>query len=375
MEVRLYDSARDADQLRIFNQHVFGAAQQRNESAPFQHETVNPYGETPGPTAIAIVDDVIVGHLTSTPFGLWCEGKESLAYWLSGFHVLPSTRGSGVGKKLVACLNQALPVLSAAVVVEPSLKAFQANQWIYPGKIHEYLHVVKSRSLLSLLTRERIDRFLPKLLKPLSGLLLQLAHLPAVVGITLLKQFKGVTAQIGAGEHAIFKEVKDFDRDIDTLWEKNKDKMRLTHARNSLYMNWLFPHQRGWKKATRTRDGTTVAWLLYTIKLYDDGGPLHGLKALNVIDALWDMDSHKELDDLVHHVLALGYRSGADLILMSGNEKLLREAVSKAAFIKIPSTVHIGFFAGEKTEQLSSLFENAYITRGYADAAGGLGPA
>lgn len=372
MEIRLYDSARDAELLRSFNQKIFGAPTSQDSHTETSQLT-NPYGNTPGPTAIALADGAIVGHLTSTPSGLWFRGEEKVVHWLSGFHVLESTRGSGVGKKLVACLTQALPALSAVVVVEPSLKAFLANQWLYPGKIHEYLHIAKPRALSVLLTRERVDRFLPKAMKPLAGLLLTLAKLPAQAALAVLKLAKGIPSQSARGKSLPFIETDSFGSDVDALWEKAKHRHELTHVRRSEYMNWMFPTQRGWKKAVRTSNGTASAWLLYTIVPYTSG-PLRGLKALNIIDALWDLDRPQEADDLIHYILSLGYSAEVDLILLSGNNKMLNEAASKGAFIKIPSTVYVGFREHDGTQQYAESFANAYITRGYADAAGNLGP-
>ncbi len=154
MDIRLFNSETDQDQLRAFHTKIFGAPQSPKNAN--QASRSNPYSEGHQVTAIAVHEGAIVGHVTSTPYALWVQGKEHLAYWISGFHVLPDTRGMGVGKKLVACLNNALPMSSAVVVVEPSLRAFKSTGWAWPGLISDYVHIAKPNAFLSIITAKRI---------------------------------------------------------------------------------------------------------------------------------------------------------------------------------------------------------------------------
>jgi len=367
MEVRIYDSNRDAELLRVFNEKVFGASSSSSENtAP-----ANPRSYA-GPTVIALENGVIVGHLTSTRYDLWCEGQEIPAYWLSGFHVLPGLRGGGVGKKLVACMNEALPVLSAVVVVDASLKAFQANRWIYPGMIKESIHVAKPERLNRLFSPDRIERFLPKPMKKHAQFWARALALPCSVAIKTYKGCFGISGKIASGRKLDFQQVNTFDESVDQLWEKVRNRFVLTHARRADYLNWMFPAEKNWRKAIHSKQGEVRSWVIYAVNDYTHG-PLRGFKTLNVIDALWDLEAPDEASNVMNFILSLGNSADVDFILISGADWLGR-AARRTAFLPIPPTVHVGFWSGDKTETYTRLFKDSYITRGYADAAGNLGP-
>ena len=107
---------------------------------------------------------------------------------------------------------------------------------------------------------------------------------------------------------------------------------------------------------------------------YRDGGPLDGLKAFNVIDAMWSHTDPHVLEELVQHALFRGYDEGVDIIMFSGNNRDLAKTLKASAFIRIPQTVYVAFRSENKADDFDQLYQNSYITRGFADAAGGLGP-
>jgi len=283
----------------------------------------------------------------------------------------------GVGNKLVACLNNALPLLSAVVVVEPSLRAFKSNGWVWPGLISEHIHIANPKSFFSIITNERIERFLPKRSLPVANILFKLMRVPAGWGFKLVHSLLRVGRQIEKGAALSFEQIDEFGPDIDRLWEESKGHFGLTHVRNSDNLNWQFPTNQSWKRCVyRTRDARAAkAWGLYTVKRYTDGGPLDGLMALNIIDMFWDVHEPAVLPELIQHILYLGYSQKVDIIMTSGDLRELNRALRKAAFVKIPRTVFVGFSDPQLGEGgIEESFRHSYITRGYADAAGGLGP-
>lgn len=375
MEIRLFDKETDREQLRAFNTKIFGAAQIPRKALKNSH--INPYSHAEQVTAIAIHEGTIVGHLTSTPYALWVAGKEQLAYWLSGFHVLTEARGMGVGKSLIACLNNALPISSAVVVAEQSLRAFKANGWVWPGSISDHLHIANPKLFFSIITIERIERFLPKWSITSANILLKLIRAPLGCGVKLFHKLLGVRQQIKKGAGSGCEKVDEFGPEIDRLWDKSKNHFELTHVRNAKNLNWQFPTDCGWNKFVchAANKHAALGWGLYTVKRYADGGPLDGLLALNIIDMFWDVDDPSILPKLIQHVLYLGYSQKVDIIMMSGNLTEWNRVLRKAAFMKIPPTVFVGFSDRQIADsRIEALFSHSYITRGYADAAGGLGP-
>jgi hypothetical protein len=374
MEVRLCAEGAERKLVDEFCRKVFASPQGITGESPSERPRRNPYQVGAAPTAIAIHDGAIVGHLASTPYALWINGQVRMAHWGSGRYVLPEFRGMGLAKKLDACVTKEMPLLSGVFVIEAALRSHKADNWVFPGKIVEYIHVVNPHRFLSLLTVERLDRFLPKKMKPAANVALRMLRKPIGLGIKTIHQFKGIPAKARRGKECRFVDVAEFGPDVDQLWEKTKESFTLTNVRNAEYMNWQFPASRGWRKMVYTKSNEVRAWALYTIMTYKDGGPLDGLKSLNIIDALWSHTEPDVLKDLVNHVLFRGYNEGVDIIMFSGNHSGLATILKKSAFIRIPSTVWVAFRSENKADDFDQLYANSYITRGYADAAGGLGP-
>jgi len=283
----------------------------------------------------------------------------------------------GVGKKLVACLTDSLPLLSSVVVVEPSLRAFKSNGWVWPGLINDYVHIANPDTFLSVISIDRIDRFLPTGTKLLANILLKTMRLPICWGIKMVHRLFGVPTEINKGATLGFEKVDEFGPEIDILWQKAKSHFELTHVRNAEYLNWQFPNERGWNKfINRTGNKRAVkTWGLYTIKRYADGGPLDGLMALNIIDVFWDFDEPNVVRELLQYILYLGHKQQVDIIMISGNFPELKTELRRSAFMKIPSTVYVGFSDPQLGESgIEEIYSHSYITRGYADAAGRLGP-
>ena len=377
MDVRLCNSesdwkAEDEFCRKLYN--LVDAVAGSKTDQQLKGKTKNPYSRGPSPTAIAIHEGRIVGRLTSTPHSLWIDGRERFAYWLSGFHVLPEARGKGVAKKLVACLSEELPLLSTVPVVEPSLRAFKANNWIFPGRIADYIHIVNPQSFMSLITADRMDRFLPAKLKPVAGILLWFLRKPLEYTIRWANRMRRIPSKVVRGKDYPFVDVDSFGADVDELWENTKASFKLTEVRNVQYMNWQFPSSKGWKKMIYTTHAGVKAWAIYAVMTYEDGGPLDGLVTLNVIDALWCNDEDGVLEKLVHHILSRAYAGRVDMVMFSGNNPYLTRVLRKSAFFGIPPTVHVGFYSQNEADDFNQLFAESYLTRGFTEAAGNLGP-
>ncbi len=375
MEVRLCHEGPERELVAEFCRRVFDVAPNARADAAVDSTLANPYDAGPPPTAIAIHDGAVVGHVTSTPFRLWVNGVERPAHWLSGIHVLPEYRGQGVARQLAACITNALPLVTGVARVAPSLRAFIATNWVWPGKIADHIHIVNPGAFLRQMSGERVERFVPRGFKTAADLALRLFRGPLQLGIRCWQRLRTVDAKLRHGAMIPFVEVANFERNIDALWEQEKSTFSLTHVRRADYLNWQFPVAKGWQKVVWTAPAGVRAWAIFAIMEYRDGGQLHGLKALNVVDALWDSGDPSTLDSLISYFLHRAYIAGVDITMFSGDRPDLRRALSAAAFIKLPSTIYAGFGSQDQSDNFTELFPGSYITRGYADAAGGLGPA
>ncbi len=377
MEVRLCDHGTEKQLVDAFCHQVFGVGSNQagsEELLPSGVISQNPYANGPSPTAIAIHDGVVIGHVTSTPFMLWINGEELLSYWLGGIHVFPEFRGMGIARKLASCITNSLPIVTGVARVEPSIKAFKATNWVWPGKIADYIHIVNPSAFLAGMSGEKVERFVPAPLRSSAGMALRLLRGPMSLGIKTWQGFSSVRTSIKNGKEIPVEEVSTFDSRIDKLWQNERSMYTLTNVRRADYLNWQFPTAKGWRKIIYPGSNVVRAWGMYTIKKYNDGGQLDGLRALNVIDAFWESDDPQVLKGLVDYFVHRGHSEGVDIIMFSGDQPSLRKALAKTAFLKLPSTIWAGFHSVKNEYDFNSIFAGAYITRGYADAAGGLGP-
>lgn len=377
MEVRLCNEPIERELVEAFCRQVFdpGKSLNRpNERRADDSSPQNPYASGPSPTAIAIHEGTIVGHVTSTPFRLWLAGSEQSAYWLGGIHVLPEYRGKGIARELAACITNSLPIVTGVARVEPSIKAFKATDWVWPGLIADYIHIVNPTTFLSHMNGSKIERFVPTRLRSSADLGLKLLRGPMKLGLRAWRGLALTRSSVEKGRTVPCAQVTAFDPEIDALWERERSNFSLTNVRRAEYINWQFPTIRGWEKVVYSESADIKAWAIYTTKTYHDGGQLDGLKALNVIDALWDSRDAAVLSDLIKYFLYRGYEENVDIIMVSGTHPQLAKALSKSAFFKLPSTIFAGFHSRDIKYDFAGLYRDSYITRGYADAAGGLGP-
>lgn len=335
---------------------------------------LNPYQREPVPTAIALDGEKIIGHVTSTPFELWVDGSERPAHWLSGIHVLPEYRGGGIARQLAACITSATPLVTGVARVRPSMKAFVAAGWVWPGRIADHVHIVNPKRFLSQLSGEGMDRFVPSRFAPIAKPALRMLRAPLAAGIRSWQGLRRVKSHMRKASRYTVSEVRNFSHDIDALWNREKAGFTVTHVRKADYLNWQFDHRKTWGKIECRDDKTITSWAIYAVKDYQDGGLLHGLKGLNVVDALWDSSDPSSLDALLQYFLKRGCDERVDLVMFSGELPQLRRALARCAFVKLPSTIYAGFGSSNPRLDFTKLFPGSYITRGYTDAAGGLGP-
>lgn len=375
MDIRLCRQGSERELVDEFCRKIFDTADDKKKSEfKRQSETDlgNPYYNGPSLTAIAIRDGNIVGHVTSTAYALWVDGQVRKAHWLSGIHVLPEVRRMGIATKLAACITDALPLITGVLVVEPSRRAFVANDWIWPGKISDFMHIANPKAFLATLNSDRLSRFVPDKLLPVMSLALRLSRVPLSLGINCVHRVRGISPNMKQGGQS-FKSVIEFDSGVDELWESEKNAFKLTHVRNAEYLNWQFPQNKGYRKLVCHTPSDTTAFAIYNIKEYGERTPLAGLKALNVIDIFWRFGEPQTLHKIIRHLLFLGYHEKVDIIMISGNHPSMRKVLRRNSFIKMPSTVRVGFHSHNKTDNFAELFNSSYFTRGYADAAGTMG--
>lgn len=336
----------------------------------------NPYGVEGGfPTAIALEEGKVVGHLRGTPCRLWAHGKELPNHWVSGLHVLPESRGHGVATAVQWKIHE-LPVKTSFWVIEATRKLKKKLGWQILGKIPDYLKVLDARSFFKKIDLNRLkqgSRLLSVLTRKgsLSGWLARTVVLPQAV-----QAYNTLWRIRGSLRHSTtqMRLTSDFDQGVDQLWERNRDQLKFCQVRRSAYLNWYFNHAKGWIKFTATADSETVGYAILSFKQLDHEASLPHMKVLSIIDLFWDFERPETLNDMLAYIEAFGRQQGAEILLCSINFQAAHHVLIRNGFLRIPSTINFSHHSSETSPQLSPDLADWFLTRGDGDAAGALAP-
>lgn len=338
----------------------------------------NPYSIEGGMPLLLLADgDKVVGHVKSTPCKVWAAGKESLAFWNSGLHLLDECRGKGLGIVLPQKIIETLPIVTGFFVVEQQLRTHKKMGWSIVGKIPEYIKILNPKHFFQLIDISGIEQMPEKLKKltrnPNSPLRVCAPYLfYAVMGC--FKIYNVITKGWPQKPQGILEIVDSFDNRVDALWERSKQFITCAQVRNSEYMNWQFNAKDGWIKAIYKEEGIIQGYAILSIKSFEKDHRLSGLKVFSIIDILWDFSKPTILTSMLSLIEDYARKQNPDVLLCSIANKEAYLRLYSNGFLKIPGTVYFAFHAIDGSLGLSSSIEDWFFTRGDADAAGSLGP-
>lgn len=338
----------------------------------------NPFSSEGGmPLALLADGDKVVGHVKSTPCKVWASGRESLAFWNSGLHLLDECRGKGLGRALPQKIIDTLPLVTGFFVVEQQLRTHKKMGWSVVGKIPEYINILNPKHFFRMIDLSSIAQ-MPEALKKLtrnsySPLRVIAPYLfSAVMGC--FKIYNCITTGWSEKSVGTLEIVDSFDQRVDALWEKSKQFISCAQVRNSGYMNWQFNSRNGWIKAIYIGEGDVQGYAILSIKSFEKGHRLSGLKVFSIIDILWDLSRTSILTSMLSLIEDYARKQGADVLLCSIANQDAHKRLYRNGFLKIPGTVYFAFHAKDDSLDLSPSIDDWFFTRGDADAAGSLGP-
>ncbi len=374
-EVTLLDRSHRAA-FADFSRVVWGVDVDAPEWTGLPGDARNPYeAASPSCSSILISDGRIIGHITSTPVKLWCDGHETFMHWLSGFHMLPETRGKGLAKLLIGRLMEERPVLSAVVVVEASRRSFLSNGWEFSWKIPEYVQLLDARAFISTFSGVGL-RSVPPALQWVSRSLKSPVVRDAlgVVGTFANAAYQSAWSVATRRADVEVRPTDHFDEEIDALWQRNRSRVRCAQARESAYLNFMFPAAGGWLKLRFLERGQLVGYAVLATARLDEWQGLHGITLATVVDMFWELDR----DDVAQAILAsaadIARARGAQVLLCSGTDRRMQKAATRSGLLPIPKTVWYGYHSGDTGVHLPVRPSDWFANRGDADAVGSLGP-
>lgn len=335
----------------------------------------NPYENiAPSRAAILLRGDRIVGHLTSTPAKLWCGERDSFIHWLSGFHVLPEVRGQGLAKLLVEELMKVHQLLSGVVVVEASRKSFLSCGWSFDWTIPEFAKLLRVRELASELSFDEVNA-MPASLRRVGVRLgpsqVRAGAAIAAVGNAAYQRGLALTRATGVAEMI---QPSEFGEEIDELWTRNRPRILCGQARESRYLNFMFPFRGGWRKIALKAGDRVLGYAVLAIRRLDNWKGFRKVTLATVIDCVWDFDRPEIARELLDAAETIARAEGAHALLASGTHPSFRSAAYRCGFLPIPGTVWYGYVNTGSPVTLPLSPSQWFANRGDADAAGSLGP-
>jgi len=337
----------------------------------------NPYAAGGGmPLALLTEGDRVVGHVKSIPCKVWAGGTERLAYWNAGLHLLDECRGKGLGSILPQKTIDTLPLVTGFFVVEQQLRTHTKMGWTIVGKIPEYIKVLNAGQFFRQIDLSGIAQ-MPEALKRIT----RHRSSPLRTGASWVYQ-------LVMGGHRVYMAVTSgrpkpigslatvpsFDHRVDALWDRSKPFIHSAQVRSSGYMNWQFPAEDGWIKATYMEEGSLQGCAVLSMKTFEQGHSLSGLKVFSIIDVFWDFTCPHVLKGMLTRIEDLARSKGADVVLCSIANSYASRCLHDRGFLNIPGTVYFAFHARDDSPGIASGIDEWFFTRGDADAAGSLGP-
>lgn len=336
----------------------------------------NPYaGEEGIPIAIVVDGNRIVGRLSAIPCRLWSNDEEHPMCWLSGLHILPEFRGRRLAPLLPKLMTDNFSIVTGFFVQEAPLRIYNKLGWTIVGKIPEYIKILDVRSFFEKFDIGHFDRMLGRK-KELARILCATGRIGgAFLPSFLFGCYSTFQKMRSAGERPVNVEiVENFDRRVDELWGRNKTFIKHAQVRTAAYLNWHFKSQVGWIKVISRKDDEINGYAILSIRKFSEDDSLRDMKVLSIIDIFWNLAQPHVFTGMVRSIENLARERGADVMLCSIHEASSGKMLKRSAFFKIPSTVYFGYHSSRAGLKLPAIFDDWFVTRGDADAAGNLAP-
>lgn len=295
-------------------------------------------------------------------------------HWLSGFHLLPETRGRGLAKVLLQKMMEVHPILSANPVIEASRRSFVAAGFRADWAIPEYVKLLDVRGFVDRFTGQGL-RNVPPALQWAGGRLHGAARGAAGVILDAANATYQRVWHIGKGEPALAVErVEAFDGAVDDLWIRIRPRLICAQVRRSAYLNWLFPADGGWIKLQCRSEGVVLGYAVVAIRTFEDWQALKGVTVASIIDFIWDFERPAAARALLRAGEELARQHRAHALLTSGTDLRARRALVREGFVRIPATVWLAFYSRDPAVRFSAASRDWYANRGDDEPAGSLGP-
>ena len=378
--------------LRVTDEHVPGLAEfyravgwdaeatadsvRRGRATAARDNLAEPGADVP---AFAfLLDDRVVGYISTIPVRFWDGSAERPGHWLKGLMVHPEHRNGPIGYLVLKEAVRHLGLAGAMVVAEPARKLFTAVRCGEVGVLSNRILPLRPGRMLRLLDGdalglERITPSAPRLLR-----------FAQRTGLTIPV---GALMQLGLRARASVVRVRDRDRDrdreldvalgplpsageLDRLWEEVRSGLGAAVVRNAAYLSWRYGRTSDppYRFVTVREAGRLVGLGVVREPRLSGDARLHGIRVATLSDAIFSVDRPGIGVAIALAAARAARDSGGDALLASASHPVLDHALKRAGYLSFPGNLHFHLRPGAEGASLPEEAGRWWMTRGDSDA-------
>lgn len=333
-------------------------------------EVANPIhpGEPP-PTFVFLVNERVVGYVSSIPIRVWRVSAEAPAYWVKGLMVLPEFRNGPIGFLLLKEAVRHLHCALALAVAPAARRLFEALGFSDLGVLDNYIRILRPSNVLARLDLKTLDvSGLPGWVSAAVSLAQRFGMASLLGGCVGLLTPLWIAIRRGRiGNLEIVPDAQAVDpSELDSLWVGSRARLEAAPVRDSGYLRSRYEGGCGSTyQFIKVRRGSTLVGLAVVRKPREESDPrLRGIRVATVSDLIFPLDDPTIGLAALGGAEAVAQHFDADAVLCSASHPGLLNLLPRYGYLRVPGNLH--FLLRDVTGEppFPSVLSAWYLTRG-----------
>lgn len=370
-----------ADVLAEFLRQTWspGATAESVRAARAEQARTNPLGAGEEiPTFLLVSEGRALGHVTTIPLRLWCDGREHRAHWVKGLWVLPEHRNGPVGFLVLKEAARQLGWALGMVVQEAPRRLFQALRFSDLGAMSNHVRLLDAPAVLSRIDvagvgLSRGPTWLPRAARMAqrSGAAWAGGHL--VAGAT--RAWTLALGRAGGGLRVAPEPNPDWS-EMTALWERARVRIAAGAVRDGATLHWRYGLREPglYTLVVARRRGELVGLAVVRRPGETDDPRLAGVRVAVLSDVLFVPGDERAGLAALAGAEEVARDLGAQALVSGASHAALRALLPRRGYVALPGTVHCVVRAGSAADALPATLPVAvamrdwWLTRGDSDA-------
>jgi hypothetical protein len=296
-------------------------------------------------------------------------GGVRTAAWAVGLMVLPEYRNGLVAPLLMKKFNMTVDIGLTLHVEQPAVRVFTGVGWRHLGVVPQYVRVLNARAFAAALVR-RGERFLPPPWSRIWDAATRSSGLATtVVGTTFriaatagwLRRSRVVDVSV-VEEHG-------FDSAYSELAEHVKSKLGVWVVRDAEYLASRYGGRlSAYRLIACRQSGRLLGYCIVKNRQFRGDARMGDIRMGTIVDCVFDPDTPRVLDALLHAAVSVCRRERLDVIFCSASLRQVRRHLTRHGFLPIPGTLHAAVY--DRTGAIAEMpaLDSWHLMRGDSDA-------